>query len=98
MAQIFWLEIEGFSSYRICAKKTQIKYIAGISSLAGCKFCLSLYQHPYFVYAAIALVSLRILADSEPSYVDNAISNRVKLLCTGILVCLFAWSQSTIFQ
>ena len=60
------------------------------------KFCLSLNQHPYFVYAAIALVSLRILADSEPSLVDNAISNRVKLLCTGIIVCLFAWSQSTI--
>ena len=52
----------------------------------------------HFVYAAIALVSLRILADSEPSLVDNAISNRVKLLCTGIIVCLFAWSQSTIFQ
>ena len=41
------------------------------------------------MYAAIALVSLRILADSEPSLVDNAISNRVKLLCTGIIFFVY---------
>ena len=34
--RVFWLEIEGFSSYRQCAKKTQIKYIAVISSGARC--------------------------------------------------------------
>ena len=43
--RVFWLEIEGFSSYCICAKKTQIKYIACISSGARC-----LYQHTYFVW------------------------------------------------